>query len=142
MVLFGSFFLALLIGVVLIPPLVNLSSNLKLVDVPDARHRHEAPVPRVGGIAIVIATIVPMLIWYAGDRTGLGVVDVPGQGARQLEHGGTVCIKLLHDPQLRAPVEVPKGVSTREKAIGGLITAFQRLETAWGAVKRLRRRTW
>jgi len=63
MLLFSSFILALAITVALIPPLMKGAVRLAIVDVPDERKVHVGAVPRVGGIAMVIGAIVPMLLW-------------------------------------------------------------------------------
>jgi UDP-GlcNAc:undecaprenyl-phosphate GlcNAc-1-phosphate transferase len=58
-----TFFLALLISTALLPLLFRLASSLGLIDFPDLRKIHHKPIPRVGGIAIVIGIIVPLLLW-------------------------------------------------------------------------------
>jgi len=61
-------FIALSICMVLIPLLVRAAPLLGLMDRPDSRKVHAAPVPRVGGLAIVIGALVAMLIWLPLDR--------------------------------------------------------------------------
>jgi UDP-GlcNAc:undecaprenyl-phosphate GlcNAc-1-phosphate transferase len=58
-----TFFLALLISTALLPLLFRLASSFGLIDYPDFRKIHQKPIPRVGGIAIVIGIIVPILLW-------------------------------------------------------------------------------
>lgn len=67
MSLFSSFFVALLISMLLVPVLMRLSSRLRLVDYPGARKLHTVDVPRVGGIAIAAGAVTPMLIWLPVD---------------------------------------------------------------------------
>lgn len=50
-------------AIILIPPLTYLYNKLDLVDMPTARKVHTVPIPRVGGVAIVIATIIPVAGW-------------------------------------------------------------------------------
>ena len=69
MILFSAFILALAITVALIPPLMKGAVRLAIVDVPDDRKVHTGAVPRVGGIAMVIGAIVPMLLWVPMDQT-------------------------------------------------------------------------
>lgn len=68
MTLFSSFFISLLVSMLLVPPLVRLSARLGLVDVADNRKVHEGVIPRSGGIAIVAGALVPMLIWWPDEK--------------------------------------------------------------------------
>lgn len=52
----------------LIPPLMRSAERLKFVDVTDDRKIHVGVVPRVGGIAMVAGTILPMLMWLQLTR--------------------------------------------------------------------------
>ena len=49
----------------LTPLLIRLASRLKLVDFPGDRKIHSSPVPRVGGLAMVLG-VVPALLLYEG----------------------------------------------------------------------------
>ena len=54
-------------GVLSFVPVILLARWLKLVDVPDARKVHVRPVPRVGGVAIALSTLIsagPVLLLY------------------------------------------------------------------------------
>ena len=68
MTLFSSFFISLLVSMLLVPPLVRLSARLGLVDVADNRKVHEGVIPRSGGIAIVVGALVPLLIWWPDQK--------------------------------------------------------------------------
>ena len=48
---------------VLIPVMIKLAPIVGMIDMPDARKVHSAPVPRVGGVGIVVGTLVPIIIW-------------------------------------------------------------------------------
>ncbi|MFK8016597.1 MAG: glycosyltransferase family 4 protein [Gammaproteobacteria bacterium] len=67
MTLFSSFFISLLVSMLLVPPLVRLSAKLGLVDVPDDRKVHEGVIPRSGGIAIAAGALAPLLIWWPDE---------------------------------------------------------------------------
>ena len=54
---------ALIISMALIPLLIRFAPRLGMVDMPDPRKVHATPVPRVGGIGIVIGTVVSVLVW-------------------------------------------------------------------------------
>ena len=53
----------------LIPLMMRLAPNLGMVDYPDARKVHVLPIPRVGGIGIVIGTLIPVLLWLPLDNS-------------------------------------------------------------------------
>ena len=54
-------------AIVLIPPLTHAYQKLKIYDMPSERKVHTTPIPRVGGIAIVIASVIPIFIWLEID---------------------------------------------------------------------------
>jgi len=47
----------------LIPLLIRVAPALGMMDKPDSRKVHVAPIPRVGGIGIVIGALLPLVIW-------------------------------------------------------------------------------
>ena len=51
------------ISMAIIPVMMQFASRLGMVDKPDPRKVHAVPIPRVGGVGIVIGALVPMLIW-------------------------------------------------------------------------------
>jgi len=59
---------AMAISMVLIPLMSRLAFRLGLVDVPTKRKVHAAPIPRVGGIGIVIGSLVPIMLLMAPDK--------------------------------------------------------------------------
>ena len=62
-----SFVGGLCAGIAALVPVILLARHLKLVDIPDARKIHVRPVPRVGGVAIALATLIsagPVLLLY------------------------------------------------------------------------------
>lgn len=54
-------------SVALIPLMIRLAPRLGMVDHPDARKVHSAPIPRAGGVGIAIGTLIPVLIWAPLD---------------------------------------------------------------------------
>ena len=52
---------ALVISMVIIPMMVRLAPVLGMIDKPDARKVHSVPIPRVGGVGIVIGALLPIL---------------------------------------------------------------------------------
>ena len=63
MLLFATFIVSLAITMALIPPLMKVAGRLSFVDVPDERKVHSGVITRVGGIAMVIGAIIPILLW-------------------------------------------------------------------------------
>src|SRR3989337_4418622 len=59
---FLAFLIALMATMVLIPPLIRFAGVLQTLDIPDERKVHDSAVPRVGGIAMVIAVLASMAI--------------------------------------------------------------------------------
>jgi UDP-GlcNAc:undecaprenyl-phosphate/decaprenyl-phosphate GlcNAc-1-phosphate transferase len=59
--------LAAAASMLVIPPVWRLAPRLGLVDMPDARKVHKAPVPRVGGWGITLGTLMPLFLWWHAD---------------------------------------------------------------------------
>lgn len=62
------FFTALIISVALIPLMVRVAPRLGMVDIPDPRKVHTIPTARVGGVGIVIGSLLPILLWLPLDN--------------------------------------------------------------------------
>src|SRR5271170_3833089 len=56
--IFGS----LILGITLTPLAIRLANAMGLVDRPGVRKIHSTPVPRIGGIAIAAAMLIPFLL--------------------------------------------------------------------------------
>ena len=69
-----AFISGLLITITLIPPLAYFSGVFNLYDYPSARKVHAIPIPRVGGIAITIAILIPIATLLAIDIATLGLI--------------------------------------------------------------------
>jgi UDP-GlcNAc:undecaprenyl-phosphate/decaprenyl-phosphate GlcNAc-1-phosphate transferase len=66
-IFFACFILAMFITLCLIPPLIHIAPRWQFVDTPDPRKVHKNIIPRIGGIAIVVGALIPMLIWLPGN---------------------------------------------------------------------------
>ncbi len=55
--------IAVAVSIIVIPLMMRLAPALGMIDHPDERRVHAAPIPRVGGWGIAIGMLVPMLIW-------------------------------------------------------------------------------
>ena len=60
---------------VVTPLLLKLAKRYQLFDLPSSRRVHTQPIPRIGGIAIFLAVILGMLLWFGWDARifGLGL---------------------------------------------------------------------
>ncbi len=55
-------------SMVLIPLMIRLAPHIGMVDLPDPRKVHLKPVPRVGGIGIVLGSLLAIIIWLPLDN--------------------------------------------------------------------------
>ena len=74
MILFSTFLLSTIITVLLMPILINLACKIKLVDMPNSRKIHCDPIPRIGGIAMALGAIVPIILWAPMNRFVIAVL--------------------------------------------------------------------
>lgn len=65
------FFSALAISIAIIPLMIRLAPRLGMVDLPDPRKVHAKPIPRVGGVGIVLGALIPLMLWMPLDETML-----------------------------------------------------------------------
>ena len=70
--LFFSFLVATFVTMVLIRPLVRLAQWSHGVDMPAARKVHKAPVPRLGGLAMAIGAVLPLIMWATMEAQMVG----------------------------------------------------------------------
>ena len=81
---FVVFLSAALLSLILVPPLIRMAYRFEFIDAPDARKVHVAPIPRIGGLAMVVGTVVPLLVWLSLDMQvlayllGVGVIALFG----------------------------------------------------------------
>lgn len=82
--LFFPFLLALLVTMVLIPPLMKTALWTGFLDEPDNRKVHSHAIPRVGGLALVTGTLLTIFFWLpmSNELTslllGIGILLVFG----------------------------------------------------------------
>lgn len=76
-ILFFIFILTAFLGTLLTPFLVNLSKELHLYDIPDARKIHQLPVPRMGGVTFLpVVSIATSFVIIVLIRLGYDFDDV------------------------------------------------------------------
>ncbi|MFV2057614.1 MAG: glycosyltransferase family 4 protein [Thiohalomonadales bacterium] len=69
MTLFFYFITSSLLTMILIPPLNKYSRYWQMLDTPGERKVHVTDVARVGGIAMVVGAVLPILFWSDLDNT-------------------------------------------------------------------------
>jgi UDP-GlcNAc:undecaprenyl-phosphate GlcNAc-1-phosphate transferase len=62
-----AFILSFALAVILAPAAIRLAGRFNVVDFPDVRKVHRWPVPRAGGVVIMVATVVPVCLVAAGS---------------------------------------------------------------------------
>jgi UDP-GlcNAc:undecaprenyl-phosphate GlcNAc-1-phosphate transferase len=78
-----AFLVAALIAFVVTPPTARLARRLGVLHYPRERDLHERPVPGLGGLAILVAAVVPALVFLPGGQETRGIV------------GGAIAITLV-----------------------------------------------
>ena len=83
------FVTAFVVTLITIPPIISLINKYRLYDVPNARKEHSAPVPTMGGIAIIAGMMTSLFFWFPFENQvaqicfffsiavlfGLGIMD-------------------------------------------------------------------
>lgn len=64
-----AFVLAMSVTMAMIPALIRVADRMHIVDMPGPRKVHARPVPRIGGIAMVVGAMVPLLVWLEDGPT-------------------------------------------------------------------------
>lgn len=54
---------ALAVSMAIIPLMIRLAPHIGMIDKPDTRKVHLVPIPRAGGVGIVLGALVPMVLW-------------------------------------------------------------------------------
>jgi UDP-GlcNAc:undecaprenyl-phosphate GlcNAc-1-phosphate transferase len=70
----ASFVAALLLSMLFTFVMMKALPMLGIVDKPDARKIHKKPMPRMGGPAIYVAFVIPMLLLYYFDTPQKGII--------------------------------------------------------------------
>lgn len=58
------FFTAFVVTLITIPPIISLIKRYSLYDMPNARKEHAAPIPTMGGVAIIAGMLIALLLWF------------------------------------------------------------------------------
>jgi UDP-GlcNAc:undecaprenyl-phosphate GlcNAc-1-phosphate transferase len=60
--------MAMAISMAIIPVMVRIAPRIGMIDRPDFRKIHANPIPRAGGVGIVIGSLVPIALWLPVDK--------------------------------------------------------------------------
>jgi UDP-GlcNAc:undecaprenyl-phosphate GlcNAc-1-phosphate transferase len=63
MILFSTFIISTIATILMIPLLINLACKFDVFDFPNSRKVHCDPVPRIGGAAMALGALIPILLW-------------------------------------------------------------------------------
>lgn len=58
----------------LTPQVIRLAHRWKLMDLPSSRRVHTHPVPRLGGIALLVGILIPLFVWFQIDHRLMAVI--------------------------------------------------------------------
>jgi UDP-GlcNAc:undecaprenyl-phosphate/decaprenyl-phosphate GlcNAc-1-phosphate transferase len=58
-----TFLISMFTTIVLIPIFSGMAGRLKALDMPNERKVHTTPIPKVGGIAMALGIVIPILLW-------------------------------------------------------------------------------
>ncbi len=62
-----AFVLAMSVTMALVPVLMRVAGRLQVLDAPGPRKVHQAPIPRIGGLAMVAGAATPLVFWLHDD---------------------------------------------------------------------------
>ena len=51
------------ITMALVPPLMKAATRFAFIDEPGERKVHDTPIPRIGGVAMVVGVLIPVMLW-------------------------------------------------------------------------------
>ena len=88
-----AFVLAAVVGAILTPFMKRWAMAVGAVSVPGGRHVHEAAIPRLGGVAIAVATCVPLLaLFFIDSSVALAVRQRPLLAVGAMGGGVVLCV--------------------------------------------------
>lgn len=63
MIYLSAILIAMFLTIILVPICRHLAFRLNIIDLPDERRVHTVPTPRMGGIAMALGALAPVLLW-------------------------------------------------------------------------------
>jgi UDP-N-acetylmuramyl pentapeptide phosphotransferase/UDP-N-acetylglucosamine-1-phosphate transferase len=64
-----SFITAFVVTLITIPPIISLIRKYNLYDLPNARKEHAAPIPTMGGVAVMAGMMMALFLWFPFSPT-------------------------------------------------------------------------
>ena len=113
----ATYFIAVLIGLVLTPLVILLAKRFGVVDAPGLRRVHSAPIPRIGGIAIGLATLLGVL-------PAMMILNAVGQAFASVRPEVLAILASALGMLILGLVDDLKGLRARFKLFGQLAAAF------------------
>lgn len=124
MLFYSVFLTALFVAMVLVAILMRAAQRWKLVDLPDGRKIHAHAIPRVGGIGMVLGTVVSVWAWLGLEvelkAFLLGVLIIVGFGIWDDRANLNYKIKFLGQILAVLTVVVPGHVLITQLSFDGL----------------------
>lgn len=74
MIYLSTLLMSLFLTLSLIPILKSMAGALHVLDVPNERKVHQAPVPKIGGLAMAFGILCPFLVWNPTDRVVMSII--------------------------------------------------------------------
>jgi UDP-GlcNAc:undecaprenyl-phosphate GlcNAc-1-phosphate transferase len=74
MTFFSTLLFSMFGTMALIPILRRYAGKIKCVDDPSERKVHNGAMPKVGGLAMAVGVMVPMLLWVSGDQVASAIL--------------------------------------------------------------------
>jgi UDP-GlcNAc:undecaprenyl-phosphate GlcNAc-1-phosphate transferase len=115
MIFLTTLLLSVFITIALIPFFSRVAVSLRFVDMPNERKVHLRPIPRIGGLAMVIGAFVPIVYWLHGDD----LVSAWLAGASVIALFGIV--------------DDLRGLGPKTKFVGQIMAAL--IAIVWGGIK-------
>ena len=63
MIYLTTFLISMFTTIVLIPIFSSMAVKLNILDIPNERKVHTLPIPKVGGVAMVLGVVIPIVLW-------------------------------------------------------------------------------
>ena len=74
MIYLTTFLISMFTTIVLIPIFSGVAVKLKFLDIPNERKIHTSPIPKVGGIAMALGMVVPVVLWAPANSFVMSVI--------------------------------------------------------------------
>lgn len=73
MAFYAALIISMFLTLVLIPPLIRFAGTIGAVDEPNSRKVHVKAVPRIGGVAMILGSLIPLFIWLPFEKEFIAI---------------------------------------------------------------------